>query len=109
MITTMVAVSVWFVLLCALMVSLALVWLNQRGASAVAGAAAIFAIGLGIGAFQFMEFRSASLLARLPGVWGVSVLLPSAAVCAGSRLHAFRARPWLLMLAGPLVFLAAMI
>jgi hypothetical protein len=105
----MVSVSVWFVLACALMVSSALAWLNRRSASALASAAATLAVSLGFAAFQFMAYRSAPLPPRLFTLWILWVLAPSAAVFAVSRLLAFRARPWLLMLAGPVSFLVGLI
>jgi hypothetical protein len=104
----MVAISLWVVLACALMVSSALVWLNKRSASALASAAETLAVCLAIAAFQFMGFRSGPLSTRFFNVWSLWVLAPSAVVFGVSRLPLVRARPWLLMLAGPVSFIVGL-
>jgi hypothetical protein len=104
----MIAISLWFVLACALIVSSTLVWLNRHGASVRASAAVTLAVCLGIAAFQFMEVRSGPLPTRFFSLWTLWVLAPSAVVFAVSRLPFARVRPWTLMLVGPVAFIVGL-
>lgn len=100
----MIAISLWFVLACAFIVSSALAWLNRQDASAVASAAGTLAVCLLIAAYQFRDFNSGPLLTGRFTLWSLWVLAPSSVVFAVSRLHFVRVRPWSLMLVGPVSF-----
>jgi len=106
---TMIAISLPFIVAYSLLVSGVLAGLNKTGIAAVASAAVTLAICLATGAVLWLETRNVPAAARVFSLWSVSVLVPSAVVFGVSRLDFARARPWSLMLVGPLSFVVGMV
>ena len=105
----MIAISLPLIAAYSLVVSGALVWLRKSGVAAIPSAVITLAICLAIGAVQVLAARSAPLSKLVFSVWGLSVLAPSAVVFAVSRLNLVRARPWSLLLLGPVSFVVGMV
>src|SRR5438552_3138173 len=103
----MLVLTLWPPLISSLVVSAVLTWLNRRGVGALRAAAAMVCASVAIAVVQLAVGRV------LPSrqdfmLWLLFVLTPAAAVFGLSRSKVLRRRPWWLLLAGPVVFVAAL-
>jgi hypothetical protein len=105
----MVSISLPLSVAYSLIISGALAWLNKTDRGLSAGALVTLAICVAIGLLQLWASRSAPVVPPFFSLWLLSVLAPGAAVFAVSVLPFVLARPWSLLLLGPLSFLIGMI
>jgi hypothetical protein len=105
----MVAISLPVIVAYSLVLSGALVWTNKFGRGALANALVTLAPCVAIGLIHLLASRSAPASFPFFSAWALSVLVPSIGVFAVSVLPVARARPWSLMLLGPVSFLVGMI
>jgi len=104
---SMIAVSLPFLLGCAVAISIVLLWLNRIGVGAAWAAAATVAVCVAIALVQSVMLGGFPFTRQAVQIWTLLVLVPGLALFAASRLDVFHSRPWLLLLAGPLLFLLA--
>ena len=102
-----IAVSIWLVLACGLLLSVLAFGLNARGVRVRTSALVMFAFCLAVGVFQGLRLETVSI-AQSIAMWVGFVFLPAVAVFAISSIPALRLRPWLLLLVGPLSYFVAM-
>jgi len=101
------SISLPFLIVCSLVVSAGLIWMNLRRAGALAAASATLAVSSLIAFAQFAVLGRAMPTGQDVQFWLLFVVTPSSAVWAISRLGVFRSRPWWLLLAGPMAHLVA--
>ncbi|MGB2717004.1 MAG: hypothetical protein WBC51_22670 [Vicinamibacterales bacterium] len=104
----MIAVSIWLLLACGLLLSVLAFALNARGVSLGRSAFVVLAFCLAFGLFQGFSLKTVSIRLSI-AMWFGFVFLPALAVFAISRISALRANAWLLLLVGPLAYFVAMI
>lgn len=105
----MVAVSIQFVLSYALIISAVLIWLNRRGTGAAPAAAVILALCVAVAVVEGSMGGFAIPTRQVIQLWLGFVLLPSLAVLGLSRAGFLNRRPWLLLIAGPISFVVAIL
>ena len=89
------------------MVTSALIWLNIRGAGILEAAGGTLVVCVAIAVIQSVAVRSVSFARQAVQYWGLFVFLPSVVVFGVSRVGVLQARPWGLLLLGPLAFVVA--
>jgi len=103
----MMSVSLPYLIGYSLVVSAAIILLHMRGAGILAAAAGTLLVCIAIVIIHFVVFGSAPLTRQAVQYWGLFVLLPSAVVFAVSCVAILQARPWSLLLVGPVTFVFA--
>jgi hypothetical protein len=105
----MLSISIEILLIYALAVSLALVWLNSRKTGSLAAAGWTLTVCVAIGVAQFAAFGLLRPSRQDLQFWLLFVVIPAVAVYSVSRLKKLRRRPWWLLLVGPLCFIATVL
>lgn len=101
----MTSVSLPLLLICSLLISAILAWVNRRGIGVAGAAAATLAACVAAPLIQLTMFGRALSARQDVEFWLLFVLVPGAVVFGASRLPPFQNRPGWLLLAGPLSFL----
>ena len=103
----MTSLSLPFLIGYSLAVTTALIWLNSRGTGILWAAGWTLLGCVAILLIQSVAFGAVPVTKQVIHFWGLFVFLPSAVLMAVSRLGIVQARPWSLLLLGPLTFVVA--
>jgi hypothetical protein len=98
-----------FLVLESLVISAVLVWLNKRGAGATRSALVTLAVCIAVAGVPLFSLASHAPRLQIVQVALLYSVVPAAVLFALSRLGAFRARPWLLLFAGPVACVVALV
>jgi hypothetical protein len=103
------SISLWYVIACSLVVSSVLASMNSRGVGLLgaAGAAAIALVALVL--IDAIGSGTLPLSRQTTWVLGLCILFPSTVLIAVSRLAVFHTYPWMLLVAGPIAFVVAVV
>ncbi len=103
----MASVSLAHLVAGSLVVSTVLLWVNMHDVG-IRGAAAAAAIAcIAIIAIQSIVAGAVPLSKPVWRAWALFLLAPTAVVILASRIGFLQAKPWMLLLVGPLAFLLA--
>jgi hypothetical protein len=105
----MLTISLQILLVYALTVSLALIWLNVRKTGPLAAAGWTITVCVAIAIAQFAASGTSTPSRQDLQFWLLFVMTPAVAVYGVSRRKVLRRRPWWLLLAGPISFVVTVV
>ena len=105
----MLAISLQILVIYALTVTLALIWLNVRHTGSLSAAGWTLIVCVAIAIAQFAAFGPSRPSRQDLQFWLLFVVIPAVVVYGVSRRKALRRRPWWLLLVGPLCFIVTVV
>lgn len=106
---TTIGVSLALLLTCGLVISAVSILFNRRGAGFVEAAIGMLVMCAAVPLFQLLTGGPRVVTWQNLQLWLLFIVLPGAVVLGASRLGVLRTRPWLLLFAGPVLFLTTIV